>query len=179
MLQRLPKLEAILQVYAVIAVLLAGWTIAAFLWKLSAWLLLLNPGEIVAIFSYAMAANLVESLSILLVLLIFSVLLPSHILRDAFAVRGSLLASVLILALMVYVGLHMWSGEERAIPPALGPVTVLLLAMLLLGAARQPRVRCAVQTAVLWATDRLIVFLFVLVPIFVLSAGYVLLRNLG
>jgi hypothetical protein len=179
MLQRLPKPKAILQVYAVIAVMLAGWTITAFLWKLSAWLLLLNLGELVAIFSYAMAANLVESLSIMVVLLLLSMLLPAPILRDAFALRGSLLAFGIIGALMAFVGLHMWLGVESAVTPFLGPVTVLFFALLLIGLARQPRVRNSLHHAVLWASDRLTVFLFILVPLFVLSAMYVLLRNIG
>lgn len=179
MLQRLPKPQAILQVYAVIAVMLAGWTIVAFMWKLSAWLLLLNLGEIATLFSYAMAANLVESLLILSLLLAMAVLLPAHILRDAFAVRGSLLALALIGALMGFVGLHMWFGIEGPVTPFIGPVIVLLLAILLLGLSQQPRVRMSVHTVVLWASDRLIVFLFVLVPLFVLSAVYVIVRNLG
>ena len=179
MLQRLPKPQAILQVYAVIAVLLAGWTIAAFMWKLSAWLLLLNLGEIVTIFSYAMAANLMESLLILSLLLAMAVLLPAHILRDKFAVRGSLLALALIGALMAFVGMHMWFGIGGPVTPFVGPGVILLLALFLLGLSRQPRVRKAVHAAVVWASDRLIVFLFILVPLFVLSAVYVIVRNLG
>ena len=68
MSRRLPKLQDIWQVYAVIAVMFAGWTITAFLWKLSAWLLLLNLGEMLTLFAYAMAANFLESLIVLLLL---------------------------------------------------------------------------------------------------------------
>jgi len=82
MLRRFPKSQAVLQVYAVIAVMLSGWTITAFLWKLSTWLLTLNMGEILTVFSYAMFINLVESLIVLLLLLIVCFLLPAHILRE-------------------------------------------------------------------------------------------------
>jgi hypothetical protein len=64
--QRFPNRQAILQVYAVISFLISAWTIIAFLWKLSAWLLILNLGEIFTIFSYAMVVNLLESLAVLL-----------------------------------------------------------------------------------------------------------------
>src|SRR5690349_22735170 len=107
MLKRLPNRQAILQVYAVIAVMLSGWTITAFLWKLSAWLLLLNLSEIFTIFSYSMVANLIESLTVLLLLLIVCVLLPASVLCDDFVVRGTILAAGLIGALMAFVRLHM------------------------------------------------------------------------
>ena len=76
MLNRLPKSQAILQVYAVIAVMLSAWTITSFLWKLSAWLLVLNLGEILTVFSYAMVTNLIESLIVLFSLLLICILLP-------------------------------------------------------------------------------------------------------
>ena len=96
MLKRLPNRQAILQVYAVIAVMLSGWTITAFLWKLSAWLLILNIGEIFTVFAYAMVVNLIESLIILLFLLLSCAVLSPSFLRDHFAVRGTILAAGLI-----------------------------------------------------------------------------------
>ena len=96
MRKRLPEFQSIIQVYAVIAVMFAGWTITAFLWKLSAWLLLLNLGEIFIIFSYAMVASFLESMIILLLLLIVCILLPARVLRDEFVVRGTILSVGLI-----------------------------------------------------------------------------------
>lgn len=172
MSRRFPNLPSILQVYAVIAVMLSGWTMTAFLWKLSAWMLLLNLGEIATIFSYAMAANFLESLLILSLLLAACALLPAQFLRDDFVVRGSILAMGLVGALMAFVGSQMQFGMQGVWLFA-GPVVVLLVTAFLL--ALVPRGR----SAVLWLSDRLTVFLFVLLPLFVIASLYVALRNVS
>jgi hypothetical protein len=173
MRRRLPDLPAILQVYAVIAVMLSGWTIAAFLWKLSAWMLLLNLGEIITIFSYAMAANFLESLLLLSVLLAACVLLPARFLRDDFVVRGVVLASGSLAALMVFIGSLRWSGIQSGFALYIAPVLVLVVTVLALAFAYRWR------STIFSLADRLTVFLFILLPLFVLSSMYVILRNVS
>lgn len=172
---RLPDTRSILQVYGVIAVMFAGWTILAFLWKLSAWLLLLNLGEIFTIFSYAMAANFLESLLLLAILLAACALLPARILRDHFTVRGTILSVGLVAALMAFVGVEMWA-EIRSSPGLLiVPVCVLLLTAVVLRLSSRLRV----SSAALWLSDRVTVFLFLLLPLFVILSAYVIVRNIS
>ena len=173
MLRRLPDPLSILQVYTVIAVLLSGWTITAFLWRLSAWMLLLSLGEISVILSYGLAANFIESLVILFALLSATVLLPAHFLRDDFVVRGSILALGLILALMTFVGSHMLFGIQADIGLYIAPLVATGATVLGLAAAARWR------TALLSLSDRLTVFLFILIPLFVISSIYVIFRNLS
>lgn len=174
MRKRLPESQSILQVYAVIAVLFAGWTITAFLWKLSAWLLLLNLGEIFIIFSYAMAANFLESLIILLLLLIACILLPVSVLRDEFVVRGTILSIGMIGSLMVFVGSQMQFGIERGPLLWIAPLSVLLLmAFLLQRISKFHRVR----SMAIWFCDRVVVFLLILMPLYVVASFYVIFRN--
>ncbi len=176
MLKRFPESQAILQVYAVIAVMLSGWTVTAFLWKLSAWLLILNMGEILTVFSYGMVNNLVEGLIVLLLLLTFCVLLPPRILRDDFAVRGAVLAVCLIGSLMAFVGLHMQFGTEPGGRLLITLFEVLIIMAVFLGfSPKFPFVHSAVQSI----SDRLIVFLFILVPLFVIFLVYVIFRNIA
>ena len=125
MFQRLPKPQAIVQVYAVIAFMFSAWTIVAFAWKLSTWLLTLNIGEIFTIFSYAMLTNLLESLVVLLLLLVGSALLPPRFLRDDFIVRGTILSIGLIGALMVYLGFNRALGQENVAALLAGPMALL------------------------------------------------------
>ena len=176
MLKRLPTSQAILQVYAVIAVMFSAWTITAFLWKLSAWLLLLNVGEIFAVFSYGMLANLIESLSVLLFLLAICVLLPSHMLRDHFTVRGTILSIGIIGSLMAFVGLHMQFDMEFGSKVWIGPLLVFLLTALLLRLSYKSHF---LATSIARLSDRLTVFLFILLPLFVILSAYVILRNLA
>jgi hypothetical protein len=174
--KRLPEFQAILQVYAVIAVLLSAWTITAFLWKLSAWLLILNLGEILTIFSYAMLVDLVESLIILFILLAVSALLPPHILRDQFVVRGTILALGFIGSLMAFVRFHREFGIEGGAGLLFGPLAVILLTALLLAFSSKFRFIASVTA---WISDRLTVFLFILVPLFLLLSAYIIFRNIA
>jgi hypothetical protein len=178
MSQRLPNFQAIVPVYAVTAAMLAGWTITAFLWKISAWLLLLTLGEILTIFAYAMVTNFLESLIILGLLLLICILLPRHLLRDHFAVRGTILALGMIGALMAFVGLHMRFGIESGASLFLGPAAVLVFTAVLLGLSARAWAMGTIQSAVLWISDRLIVFLILLMPMFLMSSLYVVYRNI-
>ncbi len=168
--------QSILQVYAVIAVMFSAWTITAFLWKLSAWLLLLNLGEIFTIFSYAMLVNLLESLLVLLLILMVCVLVPQSNLRDDFAVRGTILAAGMVGSLMAFVRMHMQFGMGGGLGLFLGPLTVLLLTILLLVLA--PRFRF-LHSAIAWISDRLTVFLYILVPLFAALSAYIVFRNIS
>ena len=175
MLKRLPKPQDVLQVYAVIAVMFSGWTITAFLRKLPSWLLTLNIGEILTVFSYAMVTNLVESIIVLLLLLTICVLFPPRVLRDDFAVRGTILAIGLIGSLIMFLGLHMRLGIENGGKLWNGLFGTLLLMVVILGFSIKSRF---VQSAALWISDRLIVFLFILIPLFVFLLVYVIIRNM-
>ena len=171
MSRRLPKLQDIWQVYAVIAVMFAGWTITAFLWKLSAWLLLLNLGEMITLFAYAMAANFLESLIVLLLLLVTCRLLPAHLLRDDFIVRGTILAIGLIGSLMAFVGAEMQFGFENGSRLLIPPLAILALTILVLKTG-------VLRSTIAWLSDRLTVFLFILLPLFTILSGYVIFRNI-
>jgi hypothetical protein len=175
MLKRLPKPQAVLQVYAVIAVLFSAWTIVAFLWKLNDWLMILNLGEIFTIFSYSMMTNLLESLMLLLILLAICALLPPYLLRDDFIVRGTILSVGLIGSLMAYLGLYMRFGMERAIPLFIGPIVIIVLTAFLLGFSSKFR---WLRSATAWLSDRLLIFLFILVPLYVIFSAYVIVRNI-
>lgn len=179
MLQRLPKRQAILQVYAVIAVMLSAWTITAFLWKLSAWLLILNLGELLTVFSYSMLASLAESLIVLLVLLVVCALFPTFFLRDGFEVRGTILAIGLIASLMAFVKFDMEFGVGMGLKLLLAPLAVLLLTAILLGVSPRFQVVQRLHSVIRWIADRMLVFLYILVPLFVIVFVYVIFRNLA
>jgi len=174
MRKRLPDIQSIVQVYAVIAVMFAGWTITAFLWKLAAWLLLLNLGEILTLLSYGMAANFLESLVILLILLGLCALLPARVLRDDFIVRGTVLSVGLIGSVMAFVSSEMRFGIDSGPLLLIAPIAVLLLMAFLLHSSTYHRLRFAA----LWLSDHVVVFLFILIPIFAVAFLYVIYRNI-
>ena len=135
-------------------------------------MLLLSLGEIAVVFSYAMAANFLESLIILLFILAVSALLPPHLLRHDFVMRGSVLATGLIAALMSFVGGHMLFGVQGGSALYLAPFLVLGASAAFLAVGARWR------AAFLALSDRLTVFLLILVPLFVISSLYLIIRNL-
>ncbi len=178
-IHRFPNRQAILQVYAVIAVMFSAWTITAFLWKLSAWLLILNIGEILTVFSYSMVADLIESLIVLLLLLVICVLLPTSFLRDDFVVRGTILATGLIGSLIAFVRFQMQFGIDRGLRLLIPPFVVLLLTAILLSLSPKLRVARFLHSIILWISDRMIVFLYILIPLFVILLAYVIFRTVA
>lgn len=172
---KLPDSAAILPVYSVVAVPIFGWTFTSWLWKLPSWLNFLTAVELMGIFSYAMLTALVESLLIFGLLLLLCLILPSKSFRDQFAVRGTWLA--LSLAVCV-LGNGAWRGLMRFtyadIPLSLWSLVGLLIIIVLTLSASKIQF---MTRAALWISDRLTVFLFILIPISILSLVVVIARN--
>ena len=174
MLKRLPKFADILPVFAVISVMYYAWTLVIFIYKLPGWLFYLNLGEIGGILAHEFMTNFLESLGLLLLLLIACILLPPRFFRDAFAVRGTAFSIVLIASMMVF--LNRYAATPR-IGSSLGIWMLVTLVLAAAVAVVSTRVRF-VSKAMAWISDRLIVFLFLLVPLSIISILYLLVRSI-
>ena len=174
-LKRFPKRSATLPVFAVIAVPIFGWTLLSWLWKLPSWMNFLTPGEIGAIFFYATLTAFVESLLVLAALLLLCFFLPSQSYRDHFVVRGTWLAAGLTLAIL---GNGVWRGLTRFtyIEVSLLLWSVVTLVVIAILTILSTRVRMMARAAE-WISDRLIVFLYILIPLSILSMLVVFVRN--
>src|SRR5688572_22366343 len=87
-IKKIPKLEEIAPVYAVIVVLIYPWTLTRFFWKLSSWILFASVGDLAALFAYMVVVNLLESILVLLVPLVMSIILPHKWFYDRFKTRS-------------------------------------------------------------------------------------------
>lgn len=174
-LKRFPPTSAILPVYAVIAVPIFGWTITSWLWKLPSWLNFLTPGEIAAIFCYAIMTAFLESLLVCGFLLLLCLVLPARIFRDHFVVRGSWLAIGLALSIL---GNGIWRGMTRFTYSEISLILWSIISILLIAllALLSVRVRFMVRAAE-WISDRLTVFLYLLIPLSILAVFVVFVRN--
>ena len=172
---RLPSRAAILQVYAIIALMIYGWTIGAFFWKFPSWLFFLTVGDILVLFAYAMVSALFESLILLGILLLVCLLLPAAWMRDSFATRGTSAAVFGIGFLMAITvrftaDIYSWISDL--------PLWLLAgLAATVLFTFASARVRAAVRAAA-WISDRAVVLLFLFTPVSLVSLVVVLYRNL-
>ncbi len=175
MLRRLPKLQDSLPAYAVIVAVVFGWSILTFFWKLPSWLLFLHIRELLTVLAYTLAADLLESLLWMGGLLLVAFLLPARILTDRFLERGSSVSLVLMVSVVLFVKKYGALGPRFLLYSILWLVVTLILAALL--AYLSSRVRW-VGSAISWFSDRLIVFLFLLIPAGTLSLLVVIVRNL-
>ena len=145
------------------------------MWQLPSWLLSLNVGEILSIFAYAMLDALSETLFILALALILAALLPPRFLRDDFTVRGSWIVIGLLLPLLIFFIL--FDKFSVVLVQYIFPwtiVTALLAASLAFLSARVSFLR----SAALLLSDRLTIFLYLFVPLTVISLIAVAIRNI-
>ncbi len=166
---RLPKITQITPVYAMIVLIVYSWTTLQFFWKLPSWLHFLSLTDILSVFAYAMATNLLESLFVLLIPLALAVVLPPKWFSDKFVVYGSSLA-LLLLGYAMYFSLKLKGVEGVLITiPAIAVIGLLMFGIEKIGIARK---------AIEILSDRAIVFLYLSIPISLISLCVVIVRNL-
>ncbi len=175
-LRRFPNFFAVIPVYAVISFPIFSWTTVVWLWKLPYWVNFLTTSEIGAIFFYSMATAFLESVIVLGFLLLLSFILPARIFRDQFMIRGTWIALGLTLSVLGHGVLLAIEGRNYFQDPLIlwSLVSLPIIFFLTLAATR---VRFMTWMAE-WLSDRLIVFLYILMPISILSMVAVFVRNI-
>lgn len=164
---RIPGWGQILPVYAVIVLMLYSWTTLSLFWLVPSWLYFMHPGEILQVFAYGCATNLVESLAVLCALVIPSLVLPSKWFHDRFVARGSALA-MSGLGYMMFVAFQYTSKADyprfalNARSLALAVAIILLLVFL---AGRIDSLRKGIE----FFADQATVFLYVSIPLSVVA----------
>ncbi len=175
MLNRFPKLNEILPVLAFTSFLVYGRMFYVFVWKMPSWLKFLTAEEILSGISYSLAFDLLESLSLTLLLVAISFILPSPWFRDVFVTRSTWLMTVWMVSLMIYFDRLSKLGLDFLI--WLIPWTAVTLIVALLAAFFAANVR-VMHRAALWIADRTIVFLFLFIPASLVGAVVVATRNI-
>lgn len=172
---RLPPIQQILAVYGIIALLIHGWTLIVFFWKLPSWEYFLTFGEISTALAYSMAMNLLEGFSVMFALLLLSAVLPQSWFRNVFSSRATVMV-ILFLAYMMYVALHITSeGDSYPVNlvrlfPIVG-IVILAVAFLI---GRIIPVRKLIEGL----ADRAVIFSYIFLPIGFVSLLIVIARNI-
>jgi len=172
--EKIPKLQDIAPVYAVIVMMIYPWTLARYFWKLSSWILFASVGDLATFFAYMLVVNLLESILILLVPLALSIILPKKWFYDRFKTRSVALV-VFGLGFLIYLNKNLHADAPfplalvRWIPIAL--VAILVLVFLV---DQVDFLRKALEEV----ANRLTVFLYISIPISAIAILVVLIRNL-
>ena len=173
MSKRFPSLSDILPVFAIIAALFYGWTMLVFLWKLPGWLFFLSLGEIAILFAFELTTNLVESLAVLALILLVTALLPSRILKDHFPSRGGAVALAVVGTMILL--LHLAVTKRIGLASS-WPIWTLVIGILSASLAWVASRFGMAGRFLAGLGDRLTVFLFILLPLSVISLAVVLVR---
>lgn len=179
MLKKLPRVNEIISVYAVISFMVYGWTLVAFSGKVLPWSRFLTFYEISTIYSYSLLTNFVESLIFLALILLLCVILPPRLMLDVFLVRGTIIAICLLGTLMF--NLAYYTNASTTLIGTLPVWLVILVCALIIMALLDllSRKVPSVASALVWFADQLIFFLYIFIFLSFLALIVVAVRNLG
>jgi hypothetical protein len=169
-----PSLGQVQAVYGVITLLVYGWTIYWYLWKLPSYVYFLTITEMLVVFAYAVAMNFIESLMVLALPFLLSLLLPAKWFRDVFVSRGTALVIVLLIFLMRYIGIITAYQDIPASMLYLAPAAILVMGLVAFLAGWIAFVRRILDEV----ASRAVIFLYVLIPLSLISLLVVAIRNL-
>lgn len=172
MRNRLPKFQDIVSVYAVIATMLFAWTALLFFWYLPSWLHFMPVGEVTAVFAYVMAASFLEGLCFLLFLLVLCFVLPPELLRDDFPARGTAITLPVVGMIMIYFRITNENITKMIFSP-IGLAVALVIAALFYVSTGNRKI----QKMFIALSERLTVFLYIILPVHALSLLTILARN--
>jgi hypothetical protein len=172
--KRLPTTQQTAAVYGVIVLIVYGWTLYWFAWKLPSWLYFLSVGEMLVALAYSMVVNFIESLIVLVALLLLCAILPPRWFRDRFTALGTALVILSLVALAYYLGTII---ALQDFPPHLRWYTLLAVTGIVLVVFLISRIKLLVKLLEEIA-NRAVIFLYVFLPISAISFIVVLIRNI-
>lgn len=172
--KRLPSLKQLMPVYSVAVVMIYGWSMIRFFWMLPSLLHYSTIGEISVIFSYLITVNLLESLAVISVPVVLSLVLPSRWFLTRFTTKGVLIV-LFGLGYMMYIANHI--NVDEPFPYVLfqwAPlVCILILALVFVLDQINFLTRIIENLSELFE-----VFLLISIPVSAISLIIVLIRNI-
>jgi hypothetical protein len=172
--KKIPNESAAESVYAVTVILIYGWTAYWFIWKLPSWIYYLSITEILTIAAYSALANLFESLLIFSAPLVLTIIFPKQWFFDRFVSTGGLLV-LLIGGYLIYFPSVSNSAGSFSYAPLIRAVVFFIIAIGLSISASRVRV---LANLIETFADRAKVFLYLSLPLSILSVFVIVARNL-
>lgn len=172
--KRFPPLTQVASVYSLIVLVIYTWTILWFFWRLPGWLYFLTISEVLMVFAYSMMTNLFESLLILCLPLGLSLVLPRKWFSNVFTTR-SIVVVFTALAYAVYILTQFGSRDDYP-----NEVVRLIPAVLLFSVVFAFFIGKAgiLVKAIDFFAEKTIVFLYITIPVSLVSSLIVLVRSI-
>ena len=172
---RLPDRRSVIGVYATAVFLVYGWTLLASFWKAPSWMFFLKISEILSVYAYSFTIDFVETVILLMTMLLIGFVLPRCWWNDQFTSKGVVWISVLLGSVMLrlYINRSPEFWEDFVYNQwAWWGYTALLGIVLSIFFSRVDLLRRGLEIL----TDRLVVFLYIYMPLTALSIIIVFVR---
>jgi hypothetical protein len=175
---RLPSRQNILGVYAVIVFLVYSWTLVTSFYKLPSWLFYLNIGQVLSVYAYAFLVDLLDSIFALAGVLFLDLTLFLA-LRNAEEFRSRSIIVVLVVLISSALRFMLFPDYEDISGFLTGEAVwwTIFLPLGFLTAVGISKVRWA-RKILDGIAERAVVFLYIYLPLSLVSLLVVLIRNL-
>jgi hypothetical protein len=176
---RLPARSEALSVYSIFVFFVFSWTLYRAFWNVPSWLEYLNIWSVLLIIAYVLAFALFESVALLALLVFYSLFFPRKVFKAQYALVGSSLAALICIGAfllqrkinLVY-RLELWQLLAYSLVGLL--LSLLLVVLLTFLFDRFPRLSRLVSAGI----ERMVIFVYIYVPLGFLSLLVVLVRNI-
>ena len=176
---KLPSRQEALVVFSVIVFIVFSWTLYRVFWWVPSWLEYLSIWNILIIVAYVLAFSLFESLAVMGLIVILSLLFPKQTFKDQFIVQGSAISAALgLIAFLVQrkvsliYRLELW---QTLAYPTLILIGVVILVPILWFTFKRFNLLTRLVLAV---AERMTIFVFLYVPLGLIGMLVVVARNL-
>jgi hypothetical protein len=176
---RLPSRSEALSVFSIFVFFVFSWTLYRTFFYVPSWLEYLSLWSVLVIVAYVLAFALLESALLLALLVFFSLFFPTKVFKEKYVLQGSSLAVLVCVGAvllqrkinLVY-RLELW---QLLIYPLAGLLFSVLLVLLLAFLFRRFERLSRLVSALV---ERMVIFVYIYVPLGLLAVLVVLVRNI-
>ena len=175
LLTHLPDRRSIISVYATAVFLVYSWTLLASFWKVPSWMFFLKVSDILSVYAYSFVIDFAESLLLLFVIILIGLFLPNQWWNMQFTMQGVLWIIVVMGSIMLRLYTNRAPDDWESFVYNQGPwwgVTFLLGFTLSYIFYRVKWLRAGLETL----ADRLVAFLYIYLPLTIISFIVVFVR---
>ena len=176
---RLPSREQILPVFAVTVFIVFSWSLYRMFWYVPSWLGDFKMVEVLTIGAYVLVFALFESAVIFGIIVLFVIFLPSKMFKDTFVPTGCTLITIIGFSafllqrkMKIVYRLEMW---QLILYPLLVLAAIFILIITLSWFYKRFDILAKITNTI---AERMTVFLFIYIPLSVLSFAYLLVRSI-
>lgn len=175
LISRLPGKQNTLKVFGTAAFIVYGWTIYESFWKVPSWIYFLKLSEIFSIYAYSFLVNFVESILLILGLIFVNFFLSSNLWKDSFSSASVAMLVILVGSAILHLRLYENPNLRASFIDSQlrwWSVTVFFAFVASYICVRISWLRRSLENL----ADRFVVFLYIYIPLTILSFGIVIVR---